>query len=57
MRVKIGDQMVDSEDEPIMIILSPEEKKMISNMGWQTQFCCFPKDYEPQKIIKFMKEN
>ncbi len=55
MKVKIGDKFTDSNDEPIMIILTPEEKELISNMGEQTSFCSFPETCFSETIKEFMK--
>lgn len=34
MKVKIGDTIHDSQDEPIMIIIDENDKKNISMMGY-----------------------
>ena len=52
MIVKIGNKFTNSKDEPIMIILSEDEKELISNMGKQKKFVCFP---EGDVIIDFNK--
>lgn len=54
MKVKIGNDIFDSNKEPIMIILAPEEKVLISNMGEQTSFCSFPEEMDTAEIEKFM---
>ena len=55
MKVKIGDKIVDSADEPIMSILSNEEKVLIAGMGEQTKFSSFPAGMVTEKIIEFME--
>ena len=57
MKVKIGDTIYDSNDKPIMLILSEEDKFNISNMGEQTKYCSFPENINTNDIIKFMKED
>lgn len=55
MIVRIGDQYFDSEKEPIMIILDEKEKRLISEMGYQSKFCRFPKKVILTEIVEFMK--
>ena len=45
MKVKVGDKIINSEDEPIMLILSEEEKVLIASMGAAKQFCSY-RDWE-----------
>lgn len=56
MQVKIGNKIINSENEPIMLILSPKEKVLIAGMGKQERFCCFPQTYHSQEIVDFMKD-
>jgi len=43
MYVKIGDKIHDSEYEPVMIILSEQEKNLIANMDPKAnRFCVYP---------------
>lgn len=57
MRVKIGDKIIDSTYEPIIIVLSREEKDLISNMDEQDyHFCSFPESFDLEELLKFMKE-
>jgi len=43
MKVKIGDNIYDSEYDPIMIILSDEDKQNIKNMPDEAhKYCAFP---------------
>jgi len=47
MYVKIGDKIYDSEYEPIMIILSEQEKNLIANMDSKAnRFCVYPDEEE-----------
>jgi hypothetical protein len=56
MKVKIGDTVYDSEKEPIMIIISNDDKKSIENMLPEaTKYCSFPNGVEMQIIKDFMK--
>jgi hypothetical protein len=56
MKVKIGDTVYDSEKQPIMVILSNDDKKNIENMLPEaTKYCSFPDGVEIQIIKDFMK--
>ena len=56
MKVKIGDKIYDSNEEPILIFLSDEDKKNIENMNTTaTKYCSFPDSYDLEKIKNFMK--
>lgn len=57
MKVKVGNQIFDSEIEPILIKLSDEEKELITNMGDQTKFCSFPYSSGIQDVANFIKED
>jgi len=62
MKVKVGNKIYDSEEEPIMVVLSKEDKNNIANMKEETtKYCSYPDD--PQwledtykKIIEWMHE-
>jgi len=57
MRVKIGNKIYDSNDQPIMLILSPEEKALIRDMHPQaTKFCSAPDGLPAEVISMFMRE-
>ena len=56
MKVKIGNKIYDSNIEPIMIILSEEDKLNISNMEEQRKYCSYPDDIDTEEVIKFMKD-
>lgn len=46
MRVKIGNRIYDAREEPILIVLSQEEKEQISNMHPDaTRYMQYPKSY------------
>lgn len=54
MKVKINNQIFDSNIQPIMLILSDEEKGLISRMGSQKCFCSFPADMDIDSVQNFM---
>jgi hypothetical protein len=56
MLVKIDNMLFDTAIEPIMIILSSEEKDLIRDMGNQTKFCVVPQHYEQEEIEAFMNK-
>jgi hypothetical protein len=56
MKVKIGDKIFDSEEEPIMIILNEGDKRNISSMHEDvTKYCTFPENWNIEDIKEFMK--
>jgi hypothetical protein len=56
MKVKIGNKIIDSECEPIMIILSDEDKENIKNMDKDcNKYCCYSDDYTVNEIKLFME--
>lgn len=56
MKVKIGDVIHDSHNEPIMLILEDYNKKHISNMAeGATKYCEFPDDMSKEEAREFMK--
>lgn len=62
MLVKVGNKIYDGDKEPVMVILSKEEKRQISEMSPEaTKYCVYPytvewvKD-EHRKIKKWMKD-
>jgi hypothetical protein len=57
MKVKIGDKIYNSDEQPIMIILSDKDKENITNMDKNcTKYCCFSDDIDLKKIENFMKD-
>lgn len=56
MKVKIGDKIYDTSIEPIMLILTKEDRENIENMvPSATKFCAFPKNHPIYLIEEFMK--
>jgi len=50
MKVKIGDRIYDSDHQPVMVILSDQDKKNISNMDPKAnRYCVYPDGEEWQK--------
>lgn len=58
MKVKIGNKIYDSREQPIMVILEDYNKKDISNMDKEAyKYCEFPDDISEIDIREFMKVN
>lgn len=57
LKVKIGNKIYDSNDEPIMIILDKQDVEYISNMPTNnTKYCSYPETgYTEGEIKEFMK--
>lgn len=56
MKVKIKGEIYDSKKEPIMIILSNEEKWLIKHMIDENhKFCSYPDGEDASNIKKFME--
>jgi hypothetical protein len=56
MKVKIGDQVFDSNEQPILLVLSDQDKENIANMDPEVhKFCSFPEDSDESEIREFMK--
>lgn len=56
--VKIGNKIFDSREEPILLILSEEEKGHIANMSPDAhQYCQFPDTADPEKIREWMNKS
>lgn len=58
MKVKVGTKIYDGSKEPVMVILTEDDKKNIQNMHHlATRYCSFPdKGYSPKEIEKWMKD-
>lgn len=55
MKVKIGYTIYSPEDQPIMLILSSEDKKNIANMHPScNKFCSAPDSISREEIVSFM---
>lgn len=56
MRVKIGNNVYDSSQEPVMLILDEQDKINIRNMSDEaTKFCSFPDSMSAEEVKEFMK--
>lgn len=57
MKVKIGDKIYDSSKEPIMVILTEQDKKNIKRMCPKcTQYCVYPQNKMTEKeAISWMR--
>ena len=57
MKVKIGNKVYDSEEEPIMIILEEYNKEHIRNMPDHAfRYCEYPDDIDYVEIEKWMAD-
>lgn len=58
MKVKIGDMVYDGEEEPVMVILTEQDKENIKNMLPEaTKYCMFPSDiWSVEEINRWMDE-
>ena len=46
MKVKIGDKIYSSEETPVMVILTEQDKLNIANMNPEcTKYCVFDNDF------------
>ncbi|KKL53080.1 hypothetical protein LCGC14_2279000 [marine sediment metagenome] len=57
MEVKVGDQVYDSEAQPIMVILTDQDKKNIANMDPDcTKYAMFQDDWgSKQEMLDWME--
>ena len=54
MKIKIGTKIYDAEKEPIMLILTDQDKSNIKNMLPEcSKFVIFPDDCDKQEISKW----
>ena len=57
MKIKVGSKIYDGADQPIMVILTDQDKENIKNMLSEcTKYCMFPDTYSSDEIEKWMKE-
>ena len=58
MKVKIGEKIYDSNDEPIMIILGDDDKYNIEHMDPDcSNYCSYPDTMSEEKTLEFMKKD
>jgi hypothetical protein len=56
MLIKIGNKYFSPDIEPIMIMLSPEDKANIAQMGpAEETYVCYPEHISEDEIKKFME--
>lgn len=56
MKIKIKNQVFDSRNEPILVVLEGDEKELIASMASDDKrFCVFPDDWSEEDILKFME--
>jgi hypothetical protein len=56
MKVKIGDKIYDSREEPILLILNEEDKRNLERMDTEaTKFLSFPDKMDLNEAKRFMK--
>lgn len=56
MQVKVKNKIYDGNNEPVMVILSKEDKENIANMpDDHTKYCSYPENYSKEKAKKFMR--
>jgi hypothetical protein len=56
MKVKIGDKIYDSREEPILLILSEEDKRNLERMDTEaTKFLSFPDKMDLNEAKRFME--
>ena len=57
MKIKIGEKIYDSTDEPIMVILSDKDKENIKNMLPEcSKYCSFPDTHNTDEILDWMEK-
>lgn len=54
MIIVLRERRIDTNEEPVMLILSEQEKACISTMGKLTKFCSFPDDMSEQEAKEFI---
>lgn len=57
MKVMVGSTVIDSDDEPVMLLLTKEERQTISEMGVAVYFCSYPEGMTYDEVERFMKKH
>ena len=56
MKVKVGNKVYDPEEEPVMVILTEQDKKNIANMlPDATKYAMFPDKMTEEEVKEFMR--
>lgn len=57
MKVKVGNKIYDGNEEPVMVILSEDDKYNIENMLQDcTKYLSYPENMTEEEALKFMEE-
>jgi hypothetical protein len=57
MKVKVRDTIYDGKDEPVMVILTDDDKFNIAHMSPEaSKYCEYPDNTDPEIIRSWMKE-
>ena len=57
MKVKVGNKWYDSQETPIMIVLTDKDKENIANMLPDAyKYCCAPEEMKRSEIYHFMHD-
>lgn len=58
MKIKVRNKIYDGFKEPIMVILTKQDKENIKNMLPEaTKYCMYPDSFSEEEIKKFMETN
>lgn len=58
MKIKVGNNVYDANEQPIMVILEKTDKENIANMHPDcTKYCSFPENMSEKDVEEFMKIN
>jgi hypothetical protein len=61
MKIKVGDKIIDANEEPIMLIFENEMEKLavgqhlINMIEGARRYCMFPLGMDEDKVREFMK--
>ncbi len=56
VKIKVGDKVFDGEKEPVMVILTNQDKENIKNMlPHCTKYCMFPDTISKEEIQVWMR--
>ena len=57
MKVKIGNEIYEANDVPVMVILSEKDKENIANMLPEaTKYCAYPEGTDRELIADWMED-
>ena len=58
MKVKVGTRTYDAEIEPVMLILTDQDKALIRAMAPEAhRYCAYPEGMEPGAIRRWMNDD